>query len=221
VKRVSFAVTYPDDVAHPLHLGIRRSGAVTRGELLAWGPTDAVTSLTWFDAGESAVAALFEAVDSATTLELVGGPDGTYAFAHQTGFELPRSALDAVAGARVAFLPPVVFHDSPVATVDAVGPGPALGDFHRALGEALETRIRAVGEFRRWPASDGVTDRQWAALVAAVDAGYYDVPRSGGVDDVAEALGCGHSTAGELLRKAEAAVVRGAVASPARPGTGR
>ncbi|WP_217493327.1 helix-turn-helix domain-containing protein [Haladaptatus sp. W1] len=47
--------------------------------------------------------------------------------------------------------------------------------------------------------------------MAALDAGYYDVPRTGSVDDVAAALDCAHSTAGELIRKAESAVISDAI----------
>jgi len=45
----------------------------------------------------------------------------------------------------------------------------------------------------------------------AVDVGYYDVPRTGDTEAVAAALDCEPSTAGELLRKAEAAVVTDSV----------
>jgi len=43
---------------------------------------------------------------------------------------------------------------------------------------------------------------------AAVSAGYYEVPREGSIEGVAAALDCSTSTAGELVRKAGAAVLR-------------
>jgi predicted DNA binding protein len=53
-----------------------------------------------------------------------------------------------------------------------------------------------------------LTDRQREAVRAAVEAGYYAVPREASLADVAEAIGCAESTASEHLRRAEAAVMR-------------
>lgn len=47
------------------------------------------------------------------------------------------------------------------------------------------------------------TERQRAAGDTALRLGYYEVPRDGTLDDVAEALGCAESTASVLLRRAE------------------
>ncbi|WP_129114737.1 helix-turn-helix domain-containing protein [Halegenticoccus tardaugens] len=52
-----------------------------------------------------------------------------------------------------------------------------------------------------------LTDRQRAALDAAVELGYYDTPRRATAADVAAELGCARSTASEHLRKAEARVL--------------
>ena len=60
--------------------------------------------------------------------------------------------------------------------------------------------------------------RRLLGLFLLKDVGYYAVPRTGDVDDVATELDCAHSTAGELLRKAEAALVTGFVDGE-RPGT--
>jgi len=56
-----------------------------------------------------------------------------------------------------------------------------------------------------WPAPTSRSASE--ALCAARRVGYYDVPRSGSVADVAEAIECSPSTAGAHLRKGEAALV--------------
>jgi predicted DNA binding protein len=53
----------------------------------------------------------------------------------------------------------------------------------------------------------GLTDRQAAALSAAVEMGYFDTPRKASVEDVAGKLGVSPSTAVEHLRKAEKKVL--------------
>mgnify|MGYP000312535510 CR=1 FL=1 len=213
MKRVAFAVTYPAERAHPIHRRLMAGGPVSRMDLLAWGPTETVTTLGWYDADRTAVAELLAAVDSVERTRLVAGDGGTYAFVHQTEYELDARVMALVADAPVVFLPPVSFRESGVARVEAVGEQAALGDVHDRLGATLDVRIERVGDFRRFGTPADVTERQAAALSAAVSAGYYDVPRTGSVADVAAQLDCAHSTAGDLLRRAEAAVVEGFVRS--------
>ena len=63
------------------------------------------------------------------------------------------------------------------------------------------------------PAVDAsLTARQRAAVRAALDLGYYDVPREADHEAVADAIDCAPSTAAEHLRKAEATLLRGAMA---------
>lgn len=214
MQRVTFAVTYDGELAHPVHRRVMAGHAVTRMELLQWGPTAAVTTLSWYDGEADAVADLLSAVDSTTAQRLVPAADGTYAFARQSGYELGERVLDVVDRAAVVFRPPVVFEASGDASFEAVGESRHLSEFYDALSEVLPTRIERVGTFRRWPAPATLTERQRAALEAAVAVGYYDVPRAGSIDDVAAELDCAHSTAGELVRKAEAAVVTGTVRDP-------
>ncbi|WP_370628387.1 helix-turn-helix domain-containing protein [Halorientalis salina] len=79
--------------------------------------------------------------------------------------------------------------------------------------EAPERRDQ-VGEYDRGLqlSESLLTDRQQEAVRAAIDHGYYEVPRSGSVEDVAAALDCAPSTASNHLRKAEARLAE-AVAS--------
>ncbi|QLH79620.1 helix-turn-helix domain-containing protein [Halosimplex rubrum] len=207
MRQVTFETTYPPEAAHPLHRRLTGDGPVTRAELLIWGPTADVTTLTWFDAEPAAVNEVLDAVDSATETRLVAADGGTYAFVRQSAYELPEAALEAVADSRVAFVPPVSFRGSGAARFEAVGESDALAEFYRDLDAAFDTEVVRVREFRRWPEPARLTDRQREALEAAVAVGYYDVDRSGSVADVATALDCAPSTAGELLRRAESAVL--------------
>jgi len=67
------------------------------------------------------------------------------------------------------------------------------------------------------PDDDGLTDRQREALVAAHELGYFDIPRTASLDEVAAELGIGASALSERLRRAQAALVETTVAPlPAR-----
>ena len=74
----------------------------------------------------------------------------------------------------------------------------------------LDVTVEEVGDYDRRHATvaSDVTDRQFEAVSAAVEVGYYAVPREAGLGDVAGELGCAESTASNLLRKAEASVMR-------------
>ena len=216
MKRVQFAATYPEGLVHPLHRRVIEPGPVTRAELLTWSPTADATTLFWCDGDADATASVVEAVDSLVASELVEDGDGTYAFLRQDGYEFAPAVLDAIAAAHVVFLPPVVFLETGDVRFEAVGEATALGAFHEALADLGDVAIERVHEFERSASPSRLTDRQRAALEAAVEAGYYEVPRDGAVADVAAALDCSTSTAGELVRKAEAAVIREFVAGGGR-----
>lgn len=212
MDRATLRVTYPPDRAHPIHRRISGDGPVTRGDVLLWGPTTAVTTLSWYDGDPAAVDDLLGAVDSVVGRRLVPGDGGTYAFVHQREYELDDTVMDLVGDAPVVYPPPVTFHEGFEACFDAVGEPEALATLYEALADTLTVTVERVRPFERDGSATPLTDRQGEALSAGVELGYYDVPRTASVGDVAEALDCARATAGELLRKAEAAVVRAAVA---------
>jgi len=109
--------------------------------------------------------------------------------------------------------------------VEFLGDGSVL---FRVLGEPadLETAVEAVGaelpvtverltDYDRPPerVAAALTDRQEAVVRAALELGYYDHPRTATQTEVATAVDCAPATAGEHLRKAEAALVRAAFES--------
>lgn len=207
VKRVQFSVTYPERLRHPIHDRVVRDAVLGRAELLTWSPTPEATSLLWCDGDRQATERAVDSVDSLVSSHLVEGEAGTYAFLRQDAYEFPAAVLETVADAGVAFLPPVTFRSTGAVRFEAVGETTALGAFHEDLSELGDLTVERVEPFERHAAPSRLTDRQRAALETAVAVDYYEVPREGTVADVAEVLGCSTSTAGELLRKAEAAVV--------------
>ncbi|WP_049985468.1 helix-turn-helix domain-containing protein [Halobellus rufus] len=208
MKRVQFSARYPDEFVHPLHQQIIDHGPITRAELLMWSPTADATTLFWCDGCADATATAIDAIESLVVRTLVAETDGTYAFLRQNAFEFAPVLLDAIADARVIFLPPVVFRDTGAVRFEAVGEASELSSFHGELSDHIGLTIERVHEFERRDSPSRLTDRQRDALETAVAVGYYEIPRDGTVTDVAARLGCSTSTAGELIRKAEAAVIR-------------
>lgn len=208
MKRAQCTVTYPPDLRHPLHEHVVSGGPLTQAALLTWSPTPDATTLLWCDGDRASTADAVGAIDSVVASEFVEGEGGTFAFVHQERYEFADVLLEAIAELRVAFVPPVVFEADGSVRFDAVGQRDGLGRLHDRLvdlGSVTVERVRPVAGGRQQAL---LTDRQRAAIEAAVDVGYYEVPRTGTIEDVAARLDCGHSTAGELVRKAESKVVR-------------
>lgn len=210
MKRIAFALTF-DGFVHPLHRRVAADGDVGHAELVAWSPTPDATALLWIDGPRDAAERVLGGGASFESVAFSRGDGGTYAFVSREAFAFPAAILDAIAAANVAFLPPVRFLGSGAVEFEAVGEAAALSALHDALSALGDLSIERVREFERHRSPSRLTDRQRAALEAALAVGYYEVPREGTVADAAEVLGCSTSTAGELLRKAEASVIEGYV----------
>lgn len=213
MKRVTFASTYAPEAAHPIHREVMADGGPTQAALLVWMPVATARTLTWFDASREPVAGLIERVDAVEDYSLADGEDGTYAVVDQPTFELDAAALEALVDERVLALPPITFHADGLVRFDVVGQSGALGEFYRSMDAVVDTEIERVADYRGHAAPVDATTRQLAALRVGLEVGYYAVPRTGSVADVAGELGCARSTAGELLRKGEVAALEGVFGS--------
>lgn len=96
-------------------------------------------------------------------------------------------------------------------TIEVIGSESDVQNGFDALPEEVRRRtsIERVGEYS--PTAAGMvstlTERQHEVLDAAAAVGYYDIPRRGTADDVADVVGCASSTAPEHLRKIEARIL--------------
>lgn len=208
MKRIQFLVTYPAQFVHPLHQEIKDGTSISRAELLMWSPTKDATTLFWCDGSREATENAIENIDSLLDSNVVEDTNGAYAFLRQDEYEFASTLLDTIEESHVTFLPPVVFLETGEIQFETVGETTALSTLHEKLSELGELTIEQVHDFERKNSPSCLTDRQKAALEAGVSVGYYEVPREGTVADIADTLNCSTSTAGELVRKAEAAVIQ-------------
>jgi len=104
-----------------------------------------------------------------------------------------------------------------VAEVEVTGEHERVAEMGRRLSElGLEFEVERVRQ--RVNPARLLTDRQRELLLAAVDLGYYDVPRRATLTEVAEHAGIAKSTCSETLQRVERTVVREFVDDlPSRP----
>lgn len=219
MKRASLVIERAREDAHPLHRAVIDTPDLSQAAVLLWdaGRRTPIT-LSWCDASKQTVATVLDDLSIVKSSALSAAGDGTYAFVWQEQFHLDPSVMGAVRDTAVLPLPPVVFDGDGSVAITLVGTHDALGDLVEAFGDRMDYTVEEVSDYDGPGHPTGLTSRQRDALAAAVDVGFYDVPRAGTLADVAARLGCAESTASELVRKAQATVVRASVRGTA-PGS--
>ncbi|WP_380679875.1 helix-turn-helix domain-containing protein [Salinigranum sp. GCM10025319] len=160
-------------------------------------------------------AAALRDTEGVVDFELDRRGDVLYLYVLETRSPFDARLAATFARLRLVVVPPVDFVSDRTIRLTVVGGASAVASAVEALPEGVDTEVRRVGGFDGTivdpSPSAALTARQREAVEAAVAVGYYGATREGGVDDVADRLGCATGTAAEHLRKAEARVMRGVV----------
>jgi hypothetical protein len=177
--------------------------------------------------GESAGFALVRvtARDADAVLSAMEGHDALTAvsvMARGDGVVTARVETDApllLLAAKRSGLPiemPLDIEDG-VAEVEVTGEHERVAEMGRRLREVgLEFEVERVRQ--RVNPARLLTDRQQELLLAAVDLGYYDVPRRATLTEVADHVGIAKSTCSETLQRVQRTVIREFVDDlPSRP----
>lgn len=216
MRYLRVSLEFSSETRHPMHDFLMTHPEMDREEL--W---------TWRFVGERP-ALLFRVVgppdpyrdrirDVETVAEFTLTPadeDSTWAFVHAEPTSEEWDWVLAFARESVVVVPPVVYTDAGSAVFEVLGDPDDLRALLVALPDGVDTTVERVGGFdpRRSPGV-ALTERQREVVAAAVDLGYYDVPREATLEEVAAELDIAGSTVSTHLRKAEAAVVREAVSA--------
>ena len=202
----------PDDGAlHPVDRAIAETPDVTRDALVH------VNAL-----GNGTGVMLYRLRGDSTTLEehLDGHPSlincatvdvegETFHFYVHVRPGQPAGELMAVAQKyALMIVPPLSFTDGGL-RITVVGTHEMLRQALEEFPDEMRVSVEQAGEYS--PEGRNVlsllTDRQLEVFEAAVEQGYYDIPRRATHKDIADGLGCAPSTVDEHLRKAESRVL--------------
>jgi hypothetical protein len=185
------------------------------------------------DAFEAAVAD----VDPVVDYELEPAGDGAfYAYIRDATTPEMRDLFEPMTYEGVVMVPPILYHEDGTVSISVFGPGEEIQRGFElvpepvditveevsglgALGVAAETRL-ILPAITSWNISTprgvenlhviiagSISDRQREAIDAALELGYYEIPREASHEDVAAAIDCAPSTAAEHLRKAESTLL--------------
>lgn len=205
----------PPDWLHPMQVFIREEDVVRYEELWAWNPLPEESYeyvLFYVRATDrERYRATLEAVESIIWYDLTPiDEESFYVYAREETRPEDRRFREAFDALDLVVVPPVIFDREGTIRMSVVGEGEHLQRLLEVVPQEITADVREIGEFDRRLRSvaGALTDRQFDALAAAQACGYYDVPRSGSLEDVASVLECAPSTASNHLQKAEAALVR-------------
>jgi hypothetical protein len=228
---------HPDaEAIHPMHEFVARHEGYSRSRLLASGERrgsgpgaideadrsgeegtarGALFHVEGSNPEREPYAAALRDTDGVAGFELDRCGDVLYLYVLETRSPFDARLAATFARLRLVVVPPVDFVADRTIRLTVVGTADAVASAVEALPEGIDREVRRVGGFDGTVVdpspSAALTARQREAIEAAVAVGYYGATREGGVDDVADRLGCATGTAAEHLRKAEARVMRGVV----------
>ena len=209
MKYLDMRVHLPDRMLHPMQAFIREEDAVRYEEMLAWRvrPDEGVEyALYYVEADVERYREAVRGIETVVDCRITPIDDGAaHIWVCEETRPETRAWRDAFADRQLIVVPPVRFDDAAGMSMTVVGDG---GDIHETIESVppeVDVTVNAIGTYDRrgGTLAGGLTDRQVAAVDTALRLGYYEVPRDGTLEDVAEALGCAESTASVLLRRAE------------------
>lgn len=197
---------------HPMYDILANAEFVERATAMHWSYTDEEQAMLHYVEGDvDAFRTVTAETAAVVDVEVVpAGDEAFYAFVTGETTEPLRELFGAIEDVTAIPVPPVEYHPDGTVSFDIVGPSAEIQAAIENVPDPLEVTVDAVGGLAATPAlaETLLSERQRDALDAAIDLGYYDVPREADHEDVAEAIDCAPSTAAEHLRKAESKVVR-------------
>ncbi|RQH03355.1 helix-turn-helix domain-containing protein [Natrarchaeobius oligotrophus] len=214
MKYVDVRLRQPDWMLHPMQEFIRTEDAVRYEELLTWNvvPDEGLEyELFYVEADRERYRAALAGVESIREYRIAPIDDESiHVWACQETRPEDRAWRAAFADRQLVVVPPVRFDDEAAMRMTIVGDGGDVQGVLEELPADVEVTVVEVGTYDRRGATmaGALTDRQREAVRAALELGYYDVPRGAALADVASALECAESSASMLLRRAERELMR-------------
>ena len=196
---------------HPMYDVWANAPFIERATALQWNFTGDALGILHYAVGdadsfEAAVAAIPEVVG----YDLVrAGEDAFYAYIRDEATDALGDLFDPITHGGLIVVPPILYHEDGTVSFSLFGPGAEIQTALGRVPEPVNVSIEEVGGLHGTLAAPetSLTGRQREAIEAAIELGYYEIPREAGHTDVASALECAPSTAAEHLRKAESKLV--------------
>jgi hypothetical protein len=212
MRYLRVAVQQDPGVRHPMHQFVVEHADYDVSRLLEYAtPADGVATFLFHVEGPvEPYASAVADVSSVREHEVSSCPDDTfYLYVREKISQRGRAFVEAFSQPGVVGVMPIEYRADGTVRLTAVGPADRLQTAVDETPDGMDVEVLEVGEYdaRRLDAGSELTDRQFEAVAAAVELGYYETTREATVADVGDALDCAPGTAAELLRRAERSVM--------------
>jgi len=213
VKYVDLRLRLPDDLLHPMAAFVRHEDVVAYEELLTWQvrPDDGIEyELFYAEADPERYRAAVAEVESIREFRVAPVDESSlHCWVCEETLPAVRAWRDAFLDRQLVVVPPIRFDADAVMGMTIVGDGSDVGAVVDSMPAAVDVTVAEIGTYRHRGGTPvaALSDRQREALETALSIGYYDVPRNGTLAEVADALEVAESSASEVLRRAERAIV--------------
>jgi len=207
MKHLRVRLRYPRRTRHPMQNFLVDSPAMHREELWSWNFSGEVPACLFFVEGDlEAYRERIATVDAIREFDLTPVTESSfYAFVRAQPSEDEQEWMAAFYRSSIVVMPPIVYTADGDAIFEVLGDPGDLRGLLAELPDRIDATVDRVGEFDRYRSPDAsLTERQREVVRAAVELGYYEVPREATLDDLAAALEVAPSTVSDHLRKAEA-----------------
>lgn len=201
---------------HPMWDVLSNASFVERATALQWNFTGDALGILHFVVGDVDA---FEAA-AAETPEVLGydiaqaGRDSFYAYVRDATTDELATLFGPITEGGLVVVPPIRYHADGTVTFSLFGPDDEMQAAVGTVPDPVDVRVERVGGLAATAATieAHLSERQREAIAAAVDLGYYEIPRDASHEGVADAIDCAPSTAAEHLRKGESKLVTAMVA---------
>lgn len=212
MKSLSLAIEYEESALHPMHAFVCESPFVKRELLIESNTETEPATLLFYVEGEREP--YEEALKQVPTLEeyeiTPADDDGFFVLGQETMAGTEQLFKQSLQRETLVVVPPIELRADRTALFRLVGQADQL---QAAIDEFPDDVTVDVLRIQSYDAAvgDPLSRRQREAVQVAMECGYYEVPREGDLETVADELDCAVSTTSDLLRRAESTLVRESV----------
>ncbi|RQH01917.1 helix-turn-helix domain-containing protein [Natrarchaeobius oligotrophus] len=212
MKRVRITLDPTGEFAPPLYERLAGGASyLERAWIVNWNVARPPAAfLLWLRGDYRRFEAELESSETADEYELLPiGDRECHCFLEGEVAAAARTLFENFTRGSLLTIPPIACNDDGTNTFSIVGTDADIQAAVDGVPDEVGVTIEAVGGRSVAPESaiGRLSPRQRAAVEAALELGYYAVPREATIEDVARELECSTATAGEHLQKAEAAVL--------------
>ncbi|WP_049921621.1 helix-turn-helix domain-containing protein [Halopiger djelfimassiliensis] len=211
MKTVRLTLGHDAETIHPMHRFVADSDAFDSYRMVHgnFAGSDEYAFIFHVVGDMDAYEAALESYTGVRSAELTRLGDRSFSvYVRDVPDDVGNRLLETFSQGSLVPLPPVEYRSDWTVRFSLVGESADLRRATEEVPSGIDVTVEQVGEYDGGdPEEASLTDRQREALRVARELGYFEVPRTASVEDVAAELDCAPGTASEHLRKAQQRVV--------------